>query len=100
MKWMMRYFFRGLRIVLIPFVLIWEAVTTPKGIVRAPSEQQRIDEQTRGMALYQFKTCPFCIKVRREIRRLSLNIELRDARHDEKTVPTCCRAAAYSRCPA
>ncbi|NCN88750.1 MAG: glutaredoxin [Gallionella sp.] len=84
MKWMMRYFFRGLRIVLIPFVLIWEAVTTPKGIVRAPSEQQRIDEQTLGMALYQFKTCPFCVKVRREIRRLSLNIELRDARHDQK----------------
>ena len=31
------------------------------------------------MALYQFKTCPFCIKVRKEIYRLSLNIETRDA---------------------
>ncbi len=84
MKWAIRIFFRTLRIVLIPFVLLWELVTTPKGIVRTAQEQQRIDEQTRGLALYQFKTCPFCIKVRREIRRLSLNIELRDAQHDEQ----------------
>ncbi len=82
MKWAIRIFFRTLRFVLIPFVLLWEIVTTPKGIVRPLEVQQGIDAQTRGMALYQFKTCPFCIKVRREIRRLSLNIELRDAQHD------------------
>ena len=28
-------------------------------------------------------TCPFCIKVRRTLRRLSLNVELRDARADD-----------------
>lgn len=84
MRWAIRIFFRTLRIALIPFMLLWERLTTPKGIVRAPQEQQRVDEQTRHMALYQFKTCPFCIKVRREIGRLSLNIELRDAQHDEQ----------------
>ena len=31
------------------------------------------------MVLYQFKTCPFCIKVRRAKKRLSLSIETRDA---------------------
>lgn len=82
MKWFIRIFFRSLRFVLIPLVLLWEIVTTPKGIVRAADEQAKIDEQTRSMALYQFKTCPFCIKVRREIARLSLHIELRDAQHD------------------
>ncbi|WP_255419292.1 glutaredoxin [Limnohabitans sp. T6-5] len=30
----------------------------------------------------QFSTCPFCIKVRQEMRRLSLPIEKRDAQHD------------------
>jgi len=79
MRWAIRIFFRTLRFVLIPFVLLWEVVTTPKGITRAPAEQQRIDEQTRSLALYQFKTCPFCIKVRQEMRRLSLAIERRDA---------------------
>ena len=82
MKWAIRIFFRTLRIVLIPFMLLWERLTTPKGVVRDPQDQQHIDRQTSDMVLYQFKTCPFCIKVRREIRRLSLNIELRDAQHD------------------
>lgn len=84
MRWTIRMFFRTLRIVLAPFMLLWEIVTTPKGIVRAADEQQRVDAQTHNLVLYQFKTCPFCIKVRREIRRLSLNIELRDAQHDEQ----------------
>jgi glutathione S-transferase len=34
------------------------------------------------MAIYQFETCPFCVKVRRELRRQSLSIELRDAKND------------------
>ncbi|HEY6095102.1 MAG TPA: glutaredoxin domain-containing protein [Gallionellaceae bacterium] len=82
MKWIIRLFFRALRVILIPVVLLWEKLTTPKGMVRTPQAQQRVDEQTRHLALYQFKTCPFCIKVRREIARLSLKIELRDAQHD------------------
>jgi len=84
MRWTIRMFFRTLRIVLAPFMLLWEIVTTPKGIVRAADEQQRVDAQTHNLVLYQFKTCPFCIKVRREIRRMSLTIELRDAQHDEQ----------------
>jgi glutaredoxin len=76
--------FRTLRAILGPVVLLGEAVTAPKGVLRQPEEQQRVDEQCKGLALYQFKTCPFCVKVRKEMRRLSLNIELRDARGDEQ----------------
>ena len=79
MKWAIRIFFRTLRILLTPFILLWEAVTTPKGVVRQREEQKQVDRQCRHLVLYQFQTCPFCIKVRREIRRLSLDIELRDA---------------------
>ncbi|HEU0186699.1 MAG TPA: glutaredoxin domain-containing protein [Gallionellaceae bacterium] len=82
MKSIYRLFFRTLRVILVPVVLLWEKLTTPKGMVRTPQEQQRVDEQTRNLALYQFRTCPFCIKVRREMARLSLNVELRDAQHD------------------
>lgn len=78
----MKIFFKTLRLVLGPLLLLWEKMTTPKGIVRPVEEQQRIDQQCRNLALYQFKTCPFCMKVRREIHRLSLNIELRDAKND------------------
>ncbi len=82
MKLALKLFFKTLRIVTGPFILLWEIAATPKGIVRQPKKQQQIDRQCRNLAIYQFKTCPFCIKVRREIRRLSLNIELRDAQKD------------------
>ena len=79
---MIRMFFRALRLVLNPFMLIWARLATPKGIVRAGEAQQKIDLECANLALYHFKTCPFCIKVRHEMARLSLHIELRDAQHD------------------
>ncbi len=82
MKWLFRTFFKTLRLILGPFLLLREQLSAPEGLVRSPEAQQRIDQQCRDLALYQFKTCPFCIKVRQEMRRLSLNIELRDAQHD------------------
>lgn len=84
MKWFFKIFFKTLRFVVGPFILLWEVLAAPKGIVRRPEDQRLVDRQCRSLALYQFKTCPFCIKVRQEIRRLSLNIELRDAQNDPK----------------
>ena len=34
------------------------------------------------MSLYQYKACPFCVKVRRKLRKYSLNIELKDAKNN------------------
>jgi glutaredoxin len=82
MKPLIRLFFKTLRLVLTPFMLAWFWLTRPKGIVRPAAEQQAVDARTRNLALYHYPTCPFCLKTRREIRRLSLNIELRDAQHD------------------
>ena len=84
MRFVIRYFFRTLRIVLIPFMLLWEFFTTPKGMLREAKAQQEVNKQSLSLVLYQFKTCPFCIKVRREIKRLSLPIELRDAQHNQE----------------
>ena len=82
MKPLIRLFFKTLRVVLTPFMLAWFWLTRPKGVVRPAAEQQAIDACTQNLALYHYPTCPFCLKTRREIRRLSLNIELRDAQHD------------------
>lgn len=82
MKLFFRYFFRTLRIVIGPFMLLWEKLAAPKGIVRSADQQQQIDLQSQTLILYQYKTCPFCIKVRHELRRLALNIEVRDAQKD------------------
>ena len=81
MKTVIRTFFRILRIVLGPVMLIKERLTQPAGVVREAAAQARVDQQCQSLALYQFSTCPFCIKVRQEMRRLSLPIEKRDAQH-------------------
>ncbi len=82
MKPLIRLFFRTLRLVLTPFVLLGYRLTRPRGIVRSAVAQQAVDARTRSLALYHFPTCPFCLKTRRTIHRLSLNIELRNAQHD------------------
>ena len=83
MKPLIRLFFKTLRLILAPFMLLGHWLTRPKGIVRPPAAQEAVDARTRGLALYHYPTCPFCLKTRRTIRRLSLNIDLRNAQHDE-----------------
>jgi len=82
MKTIVRAFFRALRTVLGPFMLLKERLTQPSGVVRDPAMQTQVNLQCQNLALYQFNTCPFCIKVRQEMRRLSLPIEQRDAQHN------------------
>ena len=77
----MKTFFKLVRLILGPFLLLKEQLTKPKGVVRSAADQARVDAECQQLALYQFRTCPFCIKVRQEMRRLSLNVEQRDAQH-------------------
>jgi glutaredoxin len=79
MKLIIRSFFKLVRIILGPVMLLKEKLTRPKGVVRSAAAQQSIDAQCQGLALYQYKTCPFCMKVRQEMTRLSLNIQRVDA---------------------
>ena len=79
MKIFIRYFFKTLRIVLGPFMLLKERLQRPTGLVRTPEAQQSADAQCQSLALYHYKTCPFCMKVRQEMRRLALPIERLDA---------------------
>ena len=81
MRTFVRLFFRTLRVILGPFMLLWEWLSRPRGVVRAAAAQANADRQCRDLALYEFQTCPFCIKVRQEMRRLSLDITRVDAQH-------------------
>jgi glutaredoxin len=85
MRIIIRYFFKLVHAIVGPILLAGDWLTSPKGILRETSAQQHIDAQTRGLVMYQFKTCPFCIKTRRAIKRLSLNIEQRDALRDPQS---------------
>jgi glutaredoxin len=79
----MRLVFKLIRIILTPFMLLAEKLTTPKGINRSMEAQAQVDADSRQLALYEFKACPFCIKVRKEMARLSLNIVKYDALHNQ-----------------
>lgn len=46
---------------------------------RSPEEQKCVDSATEKLSLYQFYACPFCLKTRRALTRLNLNIKTRDA---------------------
>lgn len=78
----MKIFFKTLRAILGPLMLLWEMISRPKAIARPMSEQRDVDQQCEKLALYQYKTCPFCIKVRQEMHRLSLPIETIDAQRE------------------
>ncbi len=50
-------------------------------VKRTVEQQKEVDAQTENIELYQFFGCPFCIKTRRVIRHLNLNIIARDAQN-------------------
>jgi glutaredoxin len=79
MKTFIRAFFKTLRVILGPVMLLKEKLTRPRGVVRPTAAQQSVDRACQNLALYQYQTCPFCIKVRQEISRLSLTIRRVDA---------------------
>ncbi len=64
-------------------ILFFNWVFTPREIKREADTQVAIDEQTSGLTLYQYKACPFCVKVRRTMKRQSLNVETRDVKRSE-----------------
>ena len=78
----MGFIFKPVRWVLGQIIIFIDWLTRPKPMQRSAETQKEVDEQTQNMVLYQFKQCPFCVKTRRQIRRLALNIESRDARND------------------
>ena len=78
----MGFIFKPVRWVLAQIIIFIDWITRPKQVVRSAEEQEEIDKQTSNMALYQFYQCPFCVKTRRQIYRLALDIEKRDARND------------------
>jgi len=80
----MGYVFKSIRWVLGQIIIAIDWLTRPSIPNYSAEKRAELDAATASLALYQFGQCPFCVKTRRGIRRLGLNIELRDARNDPK----------------
>ena len=78
----MKTLFSILRWPLGQIVILLDWITRPSMPVHSGPRQAELNQMTASLKLYQFAQCPFCVKTRRTIRRLGLNIELRDARGD------------------
>ncbi|GAA6203534.1 glutaredoxin [Thalassotalea sp. SU-HH00458] len=64
-------------------ILFFDFIFSPSKPKRAAQEQAQIDASTEHLSLYQLPACPFCVKVRRAIKRGGLNIELRNINQNE-----------------
>lgn len=64
-------------------ILLLNFVFSPKGVKRSEDAQQAANEKAQSLALYQFEACPFCVKVRRAMKRQSVSFDLRDAKNDQ-----------------
>lgn len=59
-------------------ILLLNIIFSPNSPKRDINEQAIIDEKTQNLSLYQLPSCPFCVKVRRTMKREGLKIELRN----------------------
>jgi glutaredoxin len=80
----MKYLFRIIRWPLGQLVIFIDWITRPSLPAISAERRAELDALTANMKMYQFAQCPFCVKTRRNIRRLGLDIELRDARNDPR----------------
>jgi glutaredoxin len=88
-----------IRWILGQFILVLDFLTSPKSLVREVTAQKAIDDETATLSMYQFKACPFCVKVRRELKRHALHIELRDAKNDTALKAELVREGGLHRVP-
>ena len=67
-----------IRNVLGELIVFFDWLFKPTQLKRSADAQAQLDEQCQSLAVYEFRRCPFCVKVRRHMRRLNLTIERRD----------------------
>ena len=79
----MKLILKAIRLILGELIVLLNWLFKPKTVRRSASEQAQLDQRSEALSLYQFRGCPFCVKVRREITRLNLAIKYCDVNRNE-----------------
>ena len=66
-------------------ILLFNWLFTPRSIKRDADLQSAINTATKKLTLYQYNACPFCVKVRRSMKRNALNIQTNDAKRCQQS---------------
>jgi glutaredoxin len=60
-------------------ILLLDRIFVPAvEVQRTPEDQSRVDSKLASWTLYHLEACPFCVKVRREMKRLAISIPMKE----------------------
>ncbi|GAA5139772.1 glutaredoxin family protein [Thalassotalea piscium] len=59
-------------------ILVLNFIFSPSSPKLSTEQQAELDQKLAHLSLYQLPACPFCVKVRRAMKRNGFNIELRN----------------------
>ncbi len=63
-------------------IVFLDWLTRPKAVKRDPESQAKAQSALDGHSLYQLYACPFCVKTRRAVHSLGVNVDTRDINKD------------------
>ena len=73
-----------IRFILGRLILLFDFLFPPRRIKRESQQQAAVEIEASALTLYQFKACPFCVKVRRNGKRLNLPLETRNVLENQQ----------------
>lgn len=65
-------------------ILLLNFIFSPRSPRRSAEQQKLIDQNTEHLSLYQLPACPFCVKVRRAMKRGGINVELKNINKESR----------------
>ena len=76
----MKYLFAPIHFIVGGLIRLVDFMTSPRPLKRPEQKQQLVNEQCKNLTLYHYPACPFCVRVRRQMKRLNLPIRQIDPR--------------------
>ncbi|GGD08568.1 glutaredoxin family protein [Halopseudomonas salina] len=73
---------KALRTGLGNLIIFLDFITRPRKMKRSAENQAAVEQAAAGLALYQFRACPFCVRTRRTLHRLNVPVTLKDAKNN------------------
>lgn len=73
---------KALRTGLGNLIIFIDFISRPRKMKRSPENQAAVEQAAAGLALYQFRACPFCVRTRRTLHRLNVPVTLKDAKNN------------------
>jgi len=78
----MKYIFYPIHFLVGGIIRIIDFLTSPTPVKRPEAEQKAINKRCKNLTLYHYPTCPFCVRVKRNMKRHNLPIRTLDPRKD------------------